>query len=217
MVFGMLRVFFILNVLSACCAVSGCLNSGGGGGGLGSGHDFGANDPNVVLAMGDSITAGGFSGGAPWPSRLAGMIGKNVVNDGIPGATSGLGAGRINQRLKALKPGYVIIYYGANDVIQGLNPDATAAAIDAMIAAAQANQSIAIVATATPMSGSRIIFNSAIERINDRVRIISSSRKAPLVNLYGLIQGNEDLYLADGLHLSDSGELAVAMEFADRF
>lgn len=196
---------------------SGCLNDRGGGGRLGDGHDFGVNDPNVVVAMGDSITAGGFSGGAPWPSRLAGMIGKTVVNDGIPGANSSDGAARINRRLSGLKPGYVIIFYGANDAITGTGAANAGAAIDAMVSAAQANKSIPILANVLPMSGGRIIYNSSVDRINAEIGAIAKNRNVVLVNLHDLVLGNTDQYLVDGLHLGDAGELAVAMEFADRF
>lgn len=212
------RSFITLAVLLLIWSTTGCLDSGGGGGGgLGKGHDFGGNNTNVVVAMGDSITAGGFSGGAPWPSRLAGMIGKTVVNDGIPGAESVVGAARVNGVLSGLKPGFVIIAYGANDAIQSNDPDAVGANIDAMIAAVQANQSIPVVATVMPMSEGRIIYNAFVEAINARIRNVAANRGARVVNLYGLVNGRQDTYLADGLHLNDAGELAVAMEFADLF
>jgi lysophospholipase L1-like esterase len=212
----MMNPLAVLTVLITLLISGGCLNSGGGGG-LDGGHDFGENDPNVVVAMGDSITAGGFSGGAPWPSRMAGMIGKTVVNDGVSGARSSDGVARVNRRLSSLKPGYVIIFYGANDAINGVDSDQVGAAIDAMVAAVQANQSIPIVATVMPMSGGRVIFNGAVDRINEQIRYVARNRGAALVNLNGLVSGNTDLYLADGLHLNDNGELAVALEFADRF
>lgn len=212
------RSFITLAVLLLIWSTTGCLDSGGGGGGgLGKGHDFGGNNTNVVVAMGDSITAGGFSGGAPWPTRLAGMIGKTVVNDGIPGARSATGAERVNALLAGLKPGFVIIFYGANDAIKSRDPDAVAANLDVIVAAAQANQSLPILATVMPMSGGRLVYNGSVDAINERIRSIAGRRGVPVVNLHGLVRGSEDLYLADGLHLNDTGELAVAMEFADLF
>lgn len=181
---------------------------------LGDGHDFGDNNPDLVLAMGDSITAGGYSGGSPWPARFGGMVGKSVINDGIPGASSPVGAGRINSLLATYKPGFVIIWYGANDAINGYNIETTDGALRYIVDAAKANNSIPVIANVMPMAGGRVIYNGNVERINERIANISGVKK---VNVYKMVSGNTDLYLADGLHLSDAGEQEVAALFMDAF
>lgn len=181
---------------------------------LGDGHDFGENNPDLVLAMGDSITAGGYSGGTPWPARFGSMVGKSVINDGISGAASPVGAGRINSLLATYKPGFVIIWFGANDAINGYNIETTDGALKYMIEAAKANKSIPVIANVMPMAGGRIIFNGNVERINERIANLSGVKK---VNVYNTVSGNTDLYLADGLHLSDAGEQEVAALFMDAF
>ena len=45
----------------------------------------GSNDLNVVVAFGDSLTQGNLCDCPPYPSRLAGLIGKSVVNTGVAG------------------------------------------------------------------------------------------------------------------------------------
>lgn len=190
---------------------SGCESDSGNK--LGDGHDFGDNNPNLVVAMGDSITAGGYSGGAPWPSRFAEMVGKTVINRGISGANSIDGSGRINSVLRQTKPGYVIIWYGANDAIQGISLDATERALNAMVDAAKANKSIPVIANVMPMAGGRSIFNGRVESINDRIKSIDAKK----VNTYGVVNSDPSLYLVDGLHLSDLGENAIALEFLDAF
>ena len=196
---------------------AGCLGGSSSGKKLGDDHDFGDNDPDVVVAMGDSITAGGFSGGAPWPARLAGMIGKNVVNQGIPGVQSTVGAARVNGVLGGRKPGFVIICYGSNDAIRGTPAGITEANLRAMVAATKANQSIPLLSTIPPMIGSRTIYNSRIDTVNAVIRTIASGEEVTLVDVHRAVRQSPATYLVDGLHLSDRGEELVALEFLDAF
>ncbi|HMO51138.1 MAG TPA: GDSL-type esterase/lipase family protein [Kiritimatiellia bacterium] len=184
---------------------------------LGSGHDFGDNDENLVLAMGDSITKGGFSGGTSWPTRFAARTGKSTINDGIAGATSGVGASRIQDLLARRKPGFVIIFYGANDAIRSVNVERTAANIDAMIGAALDNGSIPVVATVLPMAEARSVFNGNVEAINLRIREIAKARRVKLVDLNRAVGDTPEEFYTDGLHLNNRGEDLVALEFADLF
>lgn len=196
---------------------TGCLDSGGGSKKLGSGHDFGDNDRDVVLVLGDSISAGGFSGGAPWPARFGGMVGKTVVNDSIGGATASVGASRVQGGLSSQRPGFLIIFFGANDAIQGADVNATENALRAMISAAKSNQTVPVIAMVMPMGDGRRIFNGRVDTINERIRSIASSERVKLVNLHRLFSGKEDELLVDGLHPNDRGEELIALEFLDAF
>jgi len=209
-------VLFASLMLCMSLFIMGCLDSGGGGK-LGSGHDFGENTPDLVLAMGDSITAGGYSGGAPWPARFGGMVGKSVINDGIPGASSPVGAARANSLIVSQKPGFVIIFYGANDAITGVSADIFENSIRAMVEAAQNNQAIPVLATILQMDGGRAIYNGRVDRLNARIRDVASQLKVKVVDVSKAVRRDPALYLADGLHLSDEGELLVAMRFMDAF
>ena len=73
----------------ACTALllAGCGGDDGDGGG-GAGKPASGNDPNLVVCIGDSLTAGINCEGAPYPSRLAGMCGKTVLNLGVGGVSS---------------------------------------------------------------------------------------------------------------------------------
>ncbi len=205
-----LRPVFAMGV--ACSLLVGCNN--GSDDGLGSGGDFGSNDPNVVLVVGDSISVGGYSGAANWPSRFAGMVGKTVVNKAVGGTTSGEGAARIRGLLSSVKPGYVIIFYGANDAIQGVGTDSTIGALNAMADAARANKTIPVVGNVMPMASWHGVFNGRVDAINGRMSEVNAKR----VNTYGAIISDPASYLVrDGLHPNDLGEMAIAMEFADAF
>ncbi len=195
---------------------TGCLHSSSSKK-LGDGHDFGENDREVVLVLGDSISAGGFSGAAPWPTRFANMVDKAVINDSVPGATASVGAARVQRGLNSHNPGFLIIFYGANDAIQGVNISATENAIRSMVAAAKANQTIPVLATVMPMEGGRRIYNGRVDQVNERIRSIASQERVKLVNLHRTFRGKEDQYFVDGLHPNDLGEELIALKFLDAF
>ena len=73
---------WVLAMLAVGGLPAGC--GGGGGGGLSNKHP-GDNDVNVVVCFGDSLTDGVMCSCLSYPTRLAGLIGKTVVNAGIHG------------------------------------------------------------------------------------------------------------------------------------
>ena len=108
----------------ACFLSSGC---GGGDGGI-SNKNPGNNDLNVVVALGDSITAGSECPCVPYPARLSGMINKVVYNSGIGGSETGSGLSRIQGVINSYHPAFMLILYGVNDIIQSGSPEGAAAA-----------------------------------------------------------------------------------------
>jgi lysophospholipase L1-like esterase len=99
----------------------------------------------TIVCMGDSITAGGY------PSILAGLTGMTVVDQGLPGETSGGGASRAAGAIGTAQ--YVCILYGANDLIDGASPDSIAANLESIVTTARAAGAVPIVGTLTPMYG----------------------------------------------------------------
>ena len=77
------------------------------------------SDGAVVLAFGDSLTAGyGASSNESYPARLASMSGLNVINAGISGEVSALGLKRLPALLEKHSPDLVIICHGGNDFLR---------------------------------------------------------------------------------------------------
>ena len=112
---------------------------------------LGTND--VVLAFGDSLTFGtGASPEESYPAQLQTLIGRKVVNAGVPGEVSADGLQRLPELLEEVKPTLLILCHGGNDLLQKLN-DATAAAnVRAMIKLAR-DRGIGVVLIATPKPG----------------------------------------------------------------
>jgi lysophospholipase L1-like esterase len=75
----------------------------------------------VIICFGDSLTSGiGAAPGQDYPSQLAAMIGKPVVNKGIPGDTTASALRRLNRDVLSAKPDIVLITLGGNDLKNGV-------------------------------------------------------------------------------------------------
>ncbi len=92
----------------------------------------------VILALGDSLTAGyGLTQQDSFPARLqaalrAAGVDARVVNAGVSGDTSA-GALRRVDWLMAQKPDLVIVEFGGNDGLRGLDPAETLRNLEGVI------------------------------------------------------------------------------------
>lgn len=99
-----------------------------------------ASESPVILAFGDSLTAGlGLPYDMSFPAQLEAALADNghasvrVINGGVSGDTSAGGLARLDWLLGD-NPDLVILELGANDGLRGLEPAATRANLDAIIA-----------------------------------------------------------------------------------
>ena len=107
----------------------------------------------VVLAFGDSLTFG--TGAAPdesYPEVLSGLIGRTVVNAGVPGEVSTDGLLRLPALLDREQPALLLLCHGGNDQLQRLDPARLADNLRAMIREAR-DRNIAVVLIAVPAPG----------------------------------------------------------------
>lgn len=177
--------------------------------------DIGNNNPNVYVAIGNSITEAGFAlSGSPYPARLSSMTGETVVNEGHGGETSGAGAARVTGALAQYKPAGLLILFGANDVIFRINTATIIANLRAIIQAAKANQTRPIIANLTPMYDSHAAFQGGVNELNPLIQQLASEEGADFVDLASAFGNNRSLMQADGLHPTDEGNQIIASEFA---
>jgi acyl-CoA thioesterase-1 len=98
-----------------------------------------AGERPVVLALGDSLTAGyGLPPGKAFPAQLQAALGAHgvdvkVINGGVSGDTSAGGLARLDWLLNE-QPDLVIVELGANDGLRGLDPAVTRDNLDRIIA-----------------------------------------------------------------------------------
>ena len=107
----------------------------------------------VVLAFGDSLTFGTGAGtGESYPEVLSGLIGRTVVNAGVPGEVSRDGLERLPALLDREQPALLLLCHGGNDQLQRLDPARLADNLRAMIREAR-DRNIAVVLIAVPAPG----------------------------------------------------------------
>jgi len=202
------KSYLLVGLIAFLC---GCVGGGGGS------DDVSDQAGRVYVALGDSITQGRvFPVGAPYPERLAGILETTVVNAGVSGATAAEGAARASSLISSHEPHGVLILFGANDVIQGVPPSVTIAALASIIEAAKAAGAIPYLATLTPQLKQHVLFSGHVKALNERIRSLASSQGAQLVDLADEFGEEESLLQGDGLHPSDAGTQVIAFSFADR-
>ena len=107
----------------------------------------------TVLAFGDSLTFGSGAGEADsYPAVLAAMLGRKVVNAGIPGEVSAEGAARLPEVLEREKPALLILCHGGNDLLRRQDQGMLAENLRAMIRLAR-GQGVEVVLLAVPSLG----------------------------------------------------------------
>jgi acyl-CoA thioesterase-1 len=161
-----------------------------------------------ILAFGDSLTSGfGLPQDQAFPARLeaklrADGLAVHVVNSGNAGDTTAAGLARLDWAL-AEKPDLVILEFGANDMLRGLDPATVRANLDAMITKIQASGAKLLLAgmLASPNFGE--------EYQRDFNRIYPELAQAHDVPLYPfLLDGvalDPQFNQPDGLHPNERG------------
>jgi len=107
----------------------------------------------AILAFGDSLTFG--TGAAPtesYPAILERLVGRRVVNSGVPGEVTGEGLSRLPEVLEREKPALMILCHGGNDLLRRLDRQQTANNLRAMILLAR-ERGVAVVIIAVPSPG----------------------------------------------------------------
>lgn len=113
-----------------------------GGAGVAAAQQAAAPREAVILAFGDSLTAGyqlparqGFTGQLEAALRARGYR-VRVLNAGVSGDTTSAGRARLGWVLKSqkTKPDLAIVELGANDMLRGIDPAVPRANLDAILA-----------------------------------------------------------------------------------
>jgi len=193
----------------------GC-DDGGGGGGLSNGNP-GNNDLNVVVAFGDSLTQGNMCDCPPYPSRLAGLIGKSVVNTGVAGTMAVENVERTQAAIDRFHPAFMLILYGVGDVIHGYGPSAIAGALSEMGQICKDNHVVPVLATYPETILDHVAFGPRVLQLNSRIRNLAGELDIHCVDLEKEFNADFDLYEIDGLHPNDAGTQIMALAFADLF
>ncbi len=94
---------------------------------------------DTILAFGDSLTIGvGVAQSESYPSILATLSDRTVVNAGISGETTAEGLARFDEALRSAQPALVLLLEGGNDILRNMPATETKNNLDQMITMAKA-------------------------------------------------------------------------------
>lgn len=92
------------------------------------------HDGDTIIAFGDSLTHGtGTSPDRAYPAALAQLIGRPVINAGVPGETTAEGLQRLPDILEEHQPKLVLLCLGGNDMLRRQDTAQTEANLRQMI------------------------------------------------------------------------------------
>lgn len=78
---------------------------------------------DTIICFGDSLTYGtGAREGMEYPTQLSRLIGRKIINAGVPGDTTASALERVDSVIEQ-NPGIVLITLGGNDLKNGINKE----------------------------------------------------------------------------------------------
>ena len=168
--------------------------------------DKNAIGSRTIICFGDSLTYGTGAGrGMDYPSQLSEMIGKPVINAGVPGDTTARALRRLESDVLTKSPDLVLITLGGNDLKNG-------------VAREQAFENLRKIVESIQNTGAKVIIGGLSFPLRDRgfgkaYRQLAEDTGADLIsNIFEGIMGNRDL-MSDPIHPNDKGYKIIAERF----
>jgi lysophospholipase L1-like esterase len=118
----------------------------------------------VILAFGDSITAGTGAGREhAYPAQLERLTGRTVINAGVPGELSSAGLQRLPALLDRHQPQLLILCHAGNDILRNRDRGQAAGNLRTMVDHAR-QRGIAVLLLGVPEPGSAAARGSILSR-----------------------------------------------------
>jgi lysophospholipase L1-like esterase len=159
----------------------------------------------TIVCFGDSLTAGiGGGKGMDYPSRLARLIGTDIINAGVPGDTTARALDRVGAVLE-LQPRIVMITLGGNDLKNGVGREVAFKNLEEIVRRFQDNGALVIIGGLdVPFWGRG--FGDAYEELAEKTGSVL------VANILQGIFGKPDL-MSDRIHPNSEGYAVMAQYF----
>ncbi len=164
---------------------------------------------SVVLALGDSITAGyGLVPEQAWPTLLAGKTGWKIVNGGVSGDKSGDALARLPALMEEHAPTLVLVTLGGNDMLRKTPEEETRGNLARILELVRSRDALPVLlATPRPSVAGALFQNLSPPPFYAE---IAKERKVPLIaDAVPAVLSDPDLKL-DPLHPNAEGHEALA-------
>jgi acyl-CoA thioesterase-1 len=172
-----------------------------------------AGDERVIVAFGDSLTAGfGVSAEEAWPALIEARLRRDghpyrVVNAGVSGDTTAGGVRRVDWVLRN-RPEVAVVALGANDGLRGLSTDAMRANLTAIVERLRTAGARVLVAGMEVPPNYGAAYARAFRAVFPEVARQTGVALMPF--LLDGVAADPRLNLADGIHPNASGHRAIA-------
>ena len=160
----------------------------------------------TIVCFGDSLTSGTGAGKEmDYPSQLSKMIGKSVINAGLPGDTTAGAMQRLERDVLIKAPDIVLITLGGNDLKNG-------------VAKERAFENFRIIVESIQNTGAKVILGGLKIPIRDRgfgrayQKLADDTGAILIPNMLEGIMGNRNL-MSDPIHPNDAGYKIIAERF----
>jgi len=161
----------------------------------------------VILAFGDSLTYGtGAKDNESYPAALSELIGREVVNAGVPGEVSAAGLKRLPIEIDRADPDLIILCHGGNDMLRKKDLGQAEANIRQMISLAR-GQGIPVLMLGVPKPGLFLSAADHYQRIADDLQVPMEAEIIP--DLLG-----DNAFKSDAVHPNAKGYKKIAESIA---
>jgi acyl-CoA thioesterase-1 len=160
----------------------------------------------AIVCFGDSLTFG--TGAEPadsYPAQLERLLGRPVVNAGVPGDTTASALARLDRDVLSRAPRIVLITLGGNDLMQGVTPEAAIANLGRIVDEIQGHGALVVIGgIELPLLDRG--YGAGYEQLRDRTGCLL------VANVLEGIMGHRDL-MSDQIHPNGKGYAVMARRF----
>ena len=161
----------------------------------------------IIICFGDSLTYGtGARSGGDYPSQLATMIDKPVINKGLPGDTTASALRRLNRDVLSAKPDMVLITLGGNDLKNGVSKITAFRNLKYIVEAIR-KQGAKVIIGGLKFPGMDRGFGKGYQELAQQTGAIL------IPDIFDGILDNPDL-MSDPIHPNESGYRIIARRFS---